>query len=256
MSAPFLRPLLTLAAVIAVVACSPTQPTSSSEPSSPDVADLACASFDLRDPTGQPLQLTGAWRGNDFGEYFLSQRGSCLYWMGRSNVPETFAPGTAWSNVLVGQVHADFTIEGPWGDVPLSGEAPPLNGGQMILRIDFFDQGFATYPSLRMLEEHSLRGFGGHDWVPEDSLGSREPYTGVYGFTKPDCPWIDVDGTRYEIAEWQYSLASGGQLLLGGEQLVAGPGDPITVDGQISQALGRVGCQPGSMLAWDLQASP
>ena len=213
-----------------------------------------CPAIDLRTPAGDRVSLTGQWRANDFGEYYLSQHDSCLFWMGRSPALLDLPVGHFWDNVFTGRIGSDFTIEGSWGDVPLS-DQPSLGNGELTLGIDFFEANGTSWPTLHLIAQRPGETFGGQDFVPEASLPALTEYVGTYGYDTPDCPWVEVDGDRYEITEWQYDIARDGQIIGDGSQVLVRPGDPIRVEAQISASLGPNHCQPSSMLVWDLQPS-
>jgi hypothetical protein len=254
---------LALVAISMVAGCA-AEPSEALGPASSDVqasgvpATAACPAIDLRMPDGQSVDLTGDWQGDDFGTYYFSQVHSCLHWLGQSNVPPEEPTGAGWTNVFTGRIAPDFTVEGPWSDLPYGfnadlQEGEVLNSGDLKLEIDFFEADGITRPTLHLLEEATRFGLGGWNFVPMDALDPRAEYTGTYGFdAENDCPWLDLNGRRYELIQWQWGIAEGGQLLGERGALVARPGDQIRVDGQIAAALRPQGCQADAMLAWDL----
>lgn len=94
-----------------------------------------------------PRDLTGRWRGNDGGSYYLRQAGSQLWWYGQSG-----DNGTAWSNVFHGRIQGNQVI-GDWVDVP---HGRNMNRGEMLLQILGPNQ-------LRAV--HKTGGFGGSEWT-------------------------------------------------------------------------------------------
>ena len=94
-----------------------------------------------------PLTLTGTWRCNDGGTYYIRQIGSVLWWYGRS--PDG---GRTWSNVFHGRIDRN-RIKGQWADVP-RGHA--LSSGEMTLQIVDTNKLSARYKS---------GGFGGNEWT-------------------------------------------------------------------------------------------
>jgi hypothetical protein len=57
-------------------------------------------------------ELTGTYKANDGGTYYIRQLGNDLVWAGVSS-----DDGHEWTNVFVGKVNGD-TINGNWADVP------------------------------------------------------------------------------------------------------------------------------------------
>lgn len=70
--------------------------------------------------------LSGTWRGNDGGTYYLVQRGNSLNWYGEQN-----STNPAWSNVFDGRIRGD-RIRGNWTDVP---KGRTRGHGKLDLRI-------------------------------------------------------------------------------------------------------------------------
>ncbi|HHD64920.1 MAG TPA: hypothetical protein ENK96_11315 [Desulfobulbaceae bacterium] len=93
-----------------------------------------------------PLTLTGKWRCNDGGTYFIRQSGSSLWWYGRSQ-----DGGRTWANVFHGRIQGN-RIKGQWADIP---QGRTLNSGDMILQIIGTNKLRATRKS---------GGFGGSQW--------------------------------------------------------------------------------------------
>jgi hypothetical protein len=219
----------------------------------------ACPALDLRLPNGEPLELTGQWQADDFGIYYFSHVQSCLHWLGQSQIPNEEPPGSFWTNVFIGRIESDFTVEGPWSDVPYGDVRPPdepLNNGVLTLEIEFVEVDGVTRPTLHLTNDATLHGVGSHDFVPLDSLDPRAEFTGTYGYDNdPVCPWLDVNGQRYELNQWQWLIAEEGQILTE-DGILARPGDQIRVEAQISAPLGPLRCQASAMLAWDLAPAP
>lgn len=217
-----------------------------------------CPSVELRTPGGDELDLSGRWQANDFGEYFLSQRLSCVHWLGMSpSIDDKTPAGSWWTQVFVGRLHSDFTMTGEWGDVPYQYEAPEYNAGELDFKVDFYDQGGTQWPYVHFVGQRGGYQIGATDWVLEASLAARTEFRGTYGYDPdPGCPWLEVDGDRYEIVEWQYPIAESGQIVGEGTQIIARPGDQLRVVAQVSPVLGFGDCQPSAMLVWDLQPLP
>jgi hypothetical protein len=102
----FLAPVAV--AVLALTACSGAGP----QPS----GDAACPPVQVSGPDGQPLDLSGAWSGNDTGLYYIKQIGSCIWWSGMSNFEDQY-PGQEWIMVFRGSIDGEGRINGDFVDV-------------------------------------------------------------------------------------------------------------------------------------------
>jgi hypothetical protein len=60
----------------------------------------------------QAVDLSGQWRGDDGGEYYLVQRDSSLYWYA-----ERSATAPAWAHIFDGRIRGE-RVRGKWNDVP------------------------------------------------------------------------------------------------------------------------------------------
>ena len=113
---------------------SPASPSPSSDAGEgTTVADLSAIACATADPAGVG-ELTGAWRGDDTGVYYIRHVGDCVWWFGTElediELGPTGQPGFA--NVASGRV-AGVRIDVEWADIPL-GEI--LNGGGLTLIYD------------------------------------------------------------------------------------------------------------------------
>jgi hypothetical protein len=90
--------------------------------------------------------LTGRWRCNDGGTYFIRQAGSELWWYGQSG-----DGGATWSNVYHGRMQGNKII-GQWADVP---HGKLQNAGEMSLEV---------LGSRRLKAIRRTGGFGGSEW--------------------------------------------------------------------------------------------
>jgi hypothetical protein len=107
--------------------------------------------------TGAAAQgLTGQWRANDGGTYWLRQAGDQIYWYGEN--------GTAFTNVYHGTMDAN-RIHGTWADVPRGGAT---SSGEMSLRIVNADL---------IVAERRTGGFSGSEWrrVGASAQGPANP---------------------------------------------------------------------------------
>lgn len=93
----------------------------------PRVIERAYISVQAEQPqTKQAQNLTGVWKCNDGGLYFIRQVGNQVWWYGESG-----DGGVAWSNVFQGYVTGNKII-GKWADVP---KGTARNYGEMTLLI-------------------------------------------------------------------------------------------------------------------------
>lgn len=76
--------------------------------------------------TKQAQNLTGVWKCNDGGLYFIRQVGNQVWWYGESG-----DGGVGWSNVFQGYITGNKII-GKWADVP---KGTARNYGEMTLSI-------------------------------------------------------------------------------------------------------------------------
>jgi hypothetical protein len=188
----------------------------------------------------------------------MSQTGSCLFWVGESAEELGNVPGASWTDVFNGQIGSDFTIVGPWSEVPGDGE----NHGDLYLAIRFFDQDGATYPSLELLRhEPPLVGPGGGYpseyadswWVPEETLAGTATYIGTLGVGPSDCAWLDVDGDRYELTGL---MLIQGNHIFGRDGRSADIGDQARIEGRLGQAIASGGCSPSGIVVLDIEPAP
>ena len=78
----------------------------------PGTADFVpCQPMDLVLPSGESLDLTGSWQGNDLGPYQLRQWGDCLWFIGQNNTV---------SVLFFGHLVSDFTASGHWSTIAAS----------------------------------------------------------------------------------------------------------------------------------------
>ena len=81
---------------------------------------------------GKPT-LSGVWKSNDGGTYYLSQIGNILWWTGMSGGND----GRTYSNVFKGTLDlSKGTIAGEWSDVP---RGTNRNAGTMTLQMANYD---------------------------------------------------------------------------------------------------------------------
>jgi len=100
--------------------------------------------------------LTGTWKCNDGGTYFIRQDGNELWWFGRS------PNGASFTNVFHGTIRRDV-IEGTWADVP-PGSA--RHSGELILQIR---------SDNRLVRTRQTGTFSGSEWTREGEGTRRNP---------------------------------------------------------------------------------
>lgn len=77
------------------------------------VLSSVLAPFPIINSAAQPsTDLTGVWKSQDQGNYYVRQLGNDIIWVGMS--PDQ---GQTWTNAFVGKINGD-TITGNWADVP------------------------------------------------------------------------------------------------------------------------------------------
>lgn len=78
----------------------------------------------------QNINLTGIWKANDGGTYYIRNIGNDIWWLGISSNDS----GKTFSNVLRGQIlENNNTIVADWADIPLGNN---MYYGNLILNID------------------------------------------------------------------------------------------------------------------------
>ena len=111
--------------------------------------------------------LTGTWRADDGGVYYLRQAGDCLWWFGMSfdELDESGGqPPWGWANVALGRI-VDDVIYLEWGDVV--GNFP----GRGTLTLEVSSDG----DHIDKIDELRPGFFGGSSWerlTPQPSPSS------------------------------------------------------------------------------------
>ena len=93
--------------------------------------------------------MTGVWRGNDTGAYYVRQVGSTIWWVGMS--PDN---GRAFTNVFNGVRDGDV-VRGTWADVP---QGRGASSGTLTLRLT----GGANVLGFEVIQMSG--GFSGNRW--------------------------------------------------------------------------------------------
>ncbi len=99
-----------------------------------------------QDLVAQNIDLTGRWRGDDGGIYYINQVEDEVFWFGESS------DQISWTNVYHGCISGDRII-GSWSDVP---KGNVRQAGEMDIRI---------ITPRRLESTRKTGGFGGSLWT-------------------------------------------------------------------------------------------
>jgi hypothetical protein len=120
----------------------------------------------LSEPSVPPQSLTGVWKSNDGGKYYLRHNGNVVWWIGLSGGND----GRTYSNTFRGTITTlpgfDGVIDGEFVDVP---RGAIMNSGKLLLDITQGHQG-----DLRL---RKISGAFGTDTWTKVSGVSTTPYT-------------------------------------------------------------------------------
>ena len=128
--------LVTVALAVAGCGAAPATPSAAPIAAAPsaaaasDLAAIAC-STDYPENVGA---LTGAWRGNDGGVYYIRQVGDCVWWFGTELRDIELGPTSqgGFANVASGRI-VGTQVDLEWVDVPLG---YTVNGGGLTFIYD------------------------------------------------------------------------------------------------------------------------
>lgn len=95
-------------------------------------------------PVAHAIDLTGVWRGNDSGTYYIRQVGNEVWWLGEM-LP-------TWSNVAHGKL-SDGIVTLSWADTQ---RGQTRNSGILVLRVT---------SDNRLEADQKTGGFGGSVWT-------------------------------------------------------------------------------------------
>ena len=144
-----MRWLAILALVMATSGCgaatASNEPIASANPGA-DASPSGCADFDLRLPSGGPVDLTGTWHGDDDAYWVFVQVGDCVW----ATATDHYLNGY-WQVSLRGTLRTDFTLPIEFvyaGNRDLGGHR---GFGHAVLQIDITDAGGAETLSLRKI---------------------------------------------------------------------------------------------------------
>lgn len=135
--------------------------------------------------------LTGKWRGDDGGIYYITQTGNRVYWYG-----EERRRNPAWSNIFTG-AERNGEIKGRWIDVP---KGQTRNQGKLILRIK---RDGNVLKAVR-----KTGGFGGSRWT---RIGHHTPppVASPSAATSEDCIDFHPRNTRVRFIQGRWKVVEG-----------------------------------------------
>ncbi|CAF3123595.1 unnamed protein product [Rotaria socialis] len=99
--------------------------------------------------TANGIDLTGTWKCNDGGLYYIRQLSNTVWWSGVQQVPSGYSVG--FSNVLYGTIQSSI-INAQWCDVPFGRNR--LNGSIAVEIIS----------ATELRKKSFTGGFGGSIW--------------------------------------------------------------------------------------------
>jgi hypothetical protein len=152
--------------VLAVAGCGAAQATPSAAPSATPIHDLAAIACSTDNPEDVGA-LTGAWRVNDGGVYYIRQVGDCVWWFGTDLAD--LDPGnmgqSGFANVAAGRVNGT-EMELEWADLTLGNI---VGGGGLTVTID------EGGDRLEVTKQRGDWGFGGKTFNRIEANPSASP---------------------------------------------------------------------------------
>jgi hypothetical protein len=126
-----------------------------------------CVDMPLADPSGEPVFLSGRWRGSGDPNalptpsvFLIRQTNSCLVWVGLSaNEGEDL--GASWIESFSGQIRPDLSAVGVWDNVPDGSR------GTLTVKITFVPVGDRFAVELDLLDSTGNIHYTKH-WVREE----------------------------------------------------------------------------------------
>jgi hypothetical protein len=123
-------------------------PTAAPLPTSSYAAPSACPAIDLRSPSGEPIDLSGTWRGSNEGpNWYVFQTGTCVWIAGSFYAPDVSPTGGPLGYTTVvfdGQLGSDFIITGRWAEARRARSNPGTNRwGSVTFEVGFGESGEA-----------------------------------------------------------------------------------------------------------------
>lgn len=160
--------LLVLAGLVAACASPTTRGSPRAETPAPSATGTGsaalspCPDVELRTPSGDELDLTGTWLGNEDSYWVLTQVRGCLWGTTTDLYAEPAGRPTYWQIYLRGIVQPDFTVPIEFAYSPLT-VGPDIRGyGHATLGIGFDDSLTRVGLTLTKIEGCS----GGEDGPP------------------------------------------------------------------------------------------
>ncbi len=131
--------LVTVALAVAGCGADPATPSPAPSavaiavPSATAASDLAAIACSTDDPENVGA-LTGAWRGNDGGVYYIRQVGDCVWWFGTdlADIKPSDVGRSGFANVAAGRVDGT-EVELEWADLTVGNL---VGGGGLTVTID------------------------------------------------------------------------------------------------------------------------
>lgn len=105
----------------------------------------------------QAFELTGRWKCDDGGIYYIRQIGADIYWYG-----EKAPTNPDWTNIAQGVITGD-TIVLKWADVP---KGSILSSGELRLKV---------ISNFNLQAEYKTGGFGGSNWTKGKVKKAKQP---------------------------------------------------------------------------------
>src|SRR3954447_12672089 len=116
------------------------------------------------------VDLTGYWKANDQGTYYMRQIGSVLWWYG--SLVDSSTHATVFSNVARGTISGK-QIKLTWADVP---PGPNRNNGILVLKI---------VSDIQLVATKRTGNFGGSSWTKY--CGPSRPAAAAAGLPPRPC---------------------------------------------------------------------
>ncbi len=138
--------------------------------------------------------LTGVWRADDGGTYYVRQTGHNVHWYG-----ERSKTNPAWSNIFVGQKNGT-RIKGRWVDVPKGNVM-----GRGILRLDVRHGGNV------LVARNKTGGFGGSRWTRVGYNLAPAPAPGVA--LNEDCIGFSAQNAQVRRINGRWKIVDGGHWM-------------------------------------------
>lgn len=120
--------------------------------------EWGCGFYDEQ-PNSASFSLTGVWKCNDGGTYYIRQHSDKVVWMGED-------PNGHWSNIFFGRITGD-QITGRWVDVPKGNN---LGFGEITVQARGSGLLAGRIPGTMLRRTSVSGGFGGSEWHKTDSL--------------------------------------------------------------------------------------